>query len=204
MRDAVGLKQPFVLSASIGPRGDGYDPGEVMTWQEAQAYHSFQTDLFAQTEADLVTAMTITNAPEAIGIARAASDAKMPAVISFTVETDGRLPTGQPLGEAIMETDFESGATPAYYMINCAHPTHFAHVLEAGGSWLSRLKGLRTNASKCSHAELDDAEALDDGNPNELGLESAALRRLIPGLTVLGGCCGTDHRHIEAIAKAAA
>ncbi len=204
LRVAASMQKPFVISASIGPRGDGYDPGEVMSPQEAEAYHSFQTDIFAATEADMVTAMTITNTPEAIGVARAASAAKIPAAISFTVETDGRLPTGQPLGEAIMETDLESGASPAYYMINCAHPTHFAHVLEEGGPWIERLKGLRVNASKCSHAELDEAEALDDGDPHKLGLENAALRRLVPGLTVLGGCCGTDHRHIEEIAKAAA
>jgi len=205
LRAGASMAKPFVISASIGPRGDGYDPGEVMNWQEAEAYHSFQIEIFAQTQADMVTAMTVNNTPEAIGIARAASAAKMPAAISFTVETDGRLPTGQSLGEAIMETDFESSATPpAYYMINCAHPTHFAHVLEEGGPWIERLKGLRVNASKCSHAELDEAEELDDGDPQELGRENAELRRLLPGLTVLGGCCGTDQRHIEEIAKAAA
>ncbi len=204
LRAGAVMKKPFVISASIGPRGDGYDPGEIMSAQEAEAYHSFQIEIFAQTEADMVTAMTVNNTPEAIGIARAASAAKMPAAISFTVETDGRLPTGKSLGEAIMETDFESGASPVYYMINCAHPTHFADALKEGGPWIERLKGLRMNASKCSHAELDEAEELDDGDPLELGVESAALRRLLPGLTVLGGCCGTDQRHIEEIAKAAA
>ncbi len=204
VRGALPSQQPMVISGCIGPRGDGYDPGAVMSKKEAEAYHGFQADIFARTQADMITAMTITNTPEAIGIARAASSAGMPAVISFTVETDGKLPTGQPLGEAIMETDFESTTAPAYYMINCAHPTHFAHVLEKGEPWLGRLKGLRANASKCSHAELDEAETLDDGDPLELGRENAELRRLLPGLTVLGGCCGTDHRHVEAIAKAAA
>lgn len=204
LRDAFPPQKPMVISGCIGPRGDGYVPGEIMSKKEAEDYHGFQADIFATTQADMITAMTITNTPEAIGIARAASSAGMPSVISFTVETNGILPTGQPLGEAIMETDFESATAPAYYMINCAHPTHFTQVLEEGGPWLKRLKGLRANASRCSHAELDEAEALDDGDPLELGQENAGLRRLLPGLTVLGGCCGTDHRHVEAIAKAAA
>ena len=204
LRHEIAAPKPIVISGCIGPRGDGYDPGALMSNDEAYDYHSFQADIFSETEADVITGMTITNTPEAIGISRAASRAGMPCVISFTVETDGRLPTGQTLGEAIKETDFESTVAPAYYMINCAHPTHFSAVVEEGGAWLPRVKGLRANASKCSHAELDEAEELDDGNPQELGQENAALRDLMPDLRVLGGCCGTDHRHIEEIAKAAA
>lgn len=204
LRAEINAVNPVVISGCIGPRGDGYNPGDIMTIEQAQDYHAFQADIFADTEADCITGMTITNTPEAVGISRAASRAGMPCVISFTVETDGRLPTGQPLGDAIMETDFESAVAPAYYMINCAHPTHFRAVVEEGGAWLTRIKGIRANASKCSHAELDEAEELDDGNPQELGRENAALRALMPDLRVLGGCCGTDHRHIEEIAKAAA
>lgn len=203
LRSDMGLQRPVVLSGCIGPRGDGYDPGAVMSKEEAADYHGFQADVFAATDADMITGVTITNTPEAIGIARAGADARMPVVISFTVETDGRLPTGQPLGEAIMEVDFESPKPPAYYMVNCAHPTHFAHVLEEGGPWLARLRGVCANASTCSHAELDEAETLDVGDPAALGRENADLRRLVPSITVLGGCCGTDHRHIEEIAKAA-
>lgn len=202
LRAIMSVDQPVVISGDIGPRGDGYDPGALMSAKEAEDYHSFQADIFAETEADLITGMTITNVPEAIGIARAGAAAKMPVVMSLTVETDGRLPTGQPLGEAIMEIDFESPAPPAYYMVNCAHPTHFAQVLKEGGSWLSRLRGVRANASKCSHAELDEAETLDIGDPTELGDDNLALWRLAPSLNIFGGCCGTDHRHIEALAKA--
>jgi S-methylmethionine-dependent homocysteine/selenocysteine methylase len=204
LRDGSGADKPVVISGCIGPRGDGYDPGALMSIDEAQEYHGFQADIFAGTKADMITAITMTNAAEAIGLSRAAAAARMPVAISFTVETDGRLPTGQPLGDAIMEVDFESRVAPAYYMINCAHPTHFAHVLGADEPWLGRIKGLRVNASKCSHAELNEAPSLDIGDPLELGRENAALRRLLPGLTVLGGCCGTDARHIEEIARAAA
>lgn len=194
-------RSTMVISGCIGPRGDGYDPGEVMTPSEAEAYHSFQARVFAGTEADLITAITMTNTPEAIGLARAARRAGMPVVISFTLETDGRLPTGQPLGEAIREVDGATGRAPAYYMVNCAHPTHFAPVLEAA-PWAERLRGIRANASKRSHAELDAAPDLDDGDPVELGADYAALRARLPWINVLGGCCGTDHRHIEAICGA--
>ena len=196
------MSRPLVLSGCVGPRGDGYDPGALMSAADAEDYHAWQIGILAETAVDLVTAMTMTNAPEAIGFANAAAKAQTPAVISFTVETDGRLPTGQSLGEAILETDLEARTAPAYYMINCAHPTHFESVLREPGPWTARLRGVRANASKCSHAELDKAETLDDGNPRELGRENAALRRLLPTLNIFGGCCGTDARHIEQIADA--
>ena len=198
----VGLRGEFsglqsVLSGCIGPRGDGYDPGKVMSIDEAQSYHAFQVGVFAGTEADLVTAITITNAPEAIGIVRAAQSHGIPSVISFTVETDGRLPTGQPLGSAIEEVDDRTGGGPAYFMLNCAHPDHFRETLREGGEWRNRIRGIRANASRLSHAELDEADELDDGDPVETGRDYAELRKLMPHLVVLGGCCGTDHRHVE-------
>ncbi|HSH42900.1 MAG TPA: homocysteine S-methyltransferase family protein [Arenicellales bacterium] len=208
-RDAIGMltklrlelateRSPMVVSGCVGPRGDGYDPGSVMTPQEAEEYHSVQINTFAGTEADMVTAITMTNCAEAIGVARAAKKAGLPAVISFTVETDGRLPTGQPLDEAIRDVDAATGGSPAYYMINCAHPSHFSAILD-DADWLRRLRGVRANASRRSHAELDEAEDLDDGDPVELGADYAALRERFPWINILGGCCGTDHRHIEQI-----
>lgn len=191
----------MVISGCIGPRGDGYDPGKLMTAAEAEDYHGFQARVFARTQADQITAITMTNAPEAIGLARAARAAGLPAVISFTLETDGRLPTGQPLTEAIREVDAATGRAPAYYMVNCAHPSHFAHVLE-DADWARRLRGIRANASRRSHAELDAAPDLDEGDPAELGADYAAIRARFPWINVLGGCCGTDHRHIERICSA--
>ncbi|MBZ8134967.1 homocysteine S-methyltransferase family protein [Afifella sp. IM 167] len=188
-----------VLSGNIGPRGDGYVASLSMTAAEAEDYHALQIGAFATSGSDMVSAITMTNVPEAIGIARAAGKARMPLVLSFTVETDGRLPDGQPLGEAILATDAAAATRPAYYMVNCAHPEHFAHVLETGDGWRERIRGVRANASRLSHAELDEAETLDEGNPAELGELYRGLRRLLPNLSVLGGCCGTDHRHVEAI-----
>jgi homocysteine S-methyltransferase len=203
LRAAYADDQPFVISGNLGPRGDGYRADERMTADQARAYHAAQIDSFAGTEADMIAAFTMTYAEEAIGILRAARDAGMPAVISFTVETDGRLPSGESLAEAIRRTDAETDGYAAYYMINCAHPEHFADLL-ADGAWRERIRGLRANASKRSHAELDESTDLDDGNPARLGEEYRELRELLPKLNVLGGCCGTDHRHVHAIAAACA
>lgn len=191
-----------VASGCIGPRGDGYDPGKIMSWPEAAAYHKRQAAALAAAGPDMLSAMTMTNINEAIGIVRAAEGSEMPIAVSFTVETDGRLPTGDTLAEAIAAVDTVTDAYPSYYMINCAHPTHFAQTLEAGEEWTTRVRGIRANASRCSHAELEAMTGIDDGNPSELAAEYRELRRLFPNLTVLGGCCGTDIRHVSAIADA--
>jgi homocysteine S-methyltransferase len=191
-----------VISGCVGPRGDGYVPDSAMSAQEAEAYHRDQVETFAGSVADMVCAITINYVEEAVGIARAAQQADMPVALSFTVETDGRLPTGQPLKGAIEQVDEATSAYPCYYMINCAHPTHFERVLAAGEPWVERIRGLRANASRMSHAELNDAPELDTGNPAELGLEYAQLKTRLRQLNVMGGCCGTDHRHIEQIASA--
>jgi S-methylmethionine-dependent homocysteine/selenocysteine methylase len=193
---------PIVISGCVGPHDDGYNPAALLTADGAREYHSTQIGTFASTAADMVTAMTLTYAEEAIGVARAAAEAGIPAAISFTVETDGRLPSGQALGDAIEQVDAETAASPSYYMLNCAHPTHFAPVLEQGGHWRERIIGLRANASIRSHAELDESDELDEGDPADLGARYAELGGRLPRLTVLGGCCGTDHRHVAAIRDA--
>ncbi len=192
---------PMPISGCIGPRGDGYDPGRIMSEVEAEDYHGGQAQVFAATAADMVTAITMTNINEAVGVTRAANAARMPIAISFTVETDGRLPSGELLREAIETVDSKSGSVPAYYMINCAHPTHFETTL-VKADWTKRIRGLRANASRCSHAELEKATELDAGNPVELGQQYRAIRDRHSHINVLGGCCGTDHRHVEQIALA--
>lgn len=195
---------PMPISGCVGPRSDGYRPAEIMTVDEAERYHAPQIRTFADADADLVSAITMTNVPEAAGIARAARAAGMPSVVSFTVETDGRLPTGERLGDAITKVDDATGGSPAYYMVNCAHPTHFEDVLEAGAAWTGRIRALRANSSTLSHAELDESPTLDEGDPVALGAQYRALRTRFPHLNVLGGCCGTDHRHVREIARACA
>lgn len=210
--DAVGVidalrqtwngSQPFLVGGTVGPRGDGYRIDAAMSADEAADYHSFQISCFTETPIDVVTAMTICYTNEAIGITRAAQRAGLPVVISFTLETDGRLPSGMSLGEAVETTDAATGGYPTHYMINCAHPSHFDHALEGAGAWVLRVGALRANASMLSHAELDEATELDAGDPVDLAARYVALRSLLPSLHVVGGCCGTDHRHVDAIATA--
>jgi S-methylmethionine-dependent homocysteine/selenocysteine methylase len=196
-------ESPIVISGCIGPRGDGYVPSELMSVDQAEAYHSRQVETFAGTAADLVTAITMNYAEEAIGVARAAKNAGVPVVISLTVETDGKLPTGQSLGDAIEQIDAATSSHPSYFMINCAHPSHFSGVVEGAQPWTDRIHGLRANASKMSHAELNEAPELDAGDPEALGRDYALLKsRPLKYLNVFGGCCGTDHRHVDQMALA--
>lgn len=192
----------IVISGNIGPRGDGYEPGDQMSASEAEDYHGAQIRSLTQAGADLITVLTMTYLGEAIGVAQAAKAAEMPSVISFTVETDGRLPTGQSLGDAVEQVDAATGSSPVFYGINCAHPDHFDDVLEAGGDWRHRIGLVRANASRMSHEELDNAEELDAGDPIEFGQQNAHLRERFPNLVVLGGCCGTDEQHVGQIGQA--
>lgn len=193
---------PIVVSATLGPRGDGYLPGRSMSVEQARNYHGAQIGVFAQTDADLVSAFTINYVDEAVGITLSARDHRMPIVISFTLETDGRLPSGASLRHAIEQTDEATGGYVSYFMINCAHPEHFFGVLDGDEPWMRRLRGVRANASRRSHAELDAATEIDSGDPQELGEAYVRLRSRAPCLNVVGGCCGTDDRHVRAICQA--
>ncbi|WP_407158290.1 homocysteine S-methyltransferase family protein [Bradyrhizobium sp. STM 3557] len=193
---------PIVINGVIGPRGDGYKSGN-MDASEAEAYHAPQIAAFAEAGADMVTAFTLNGIDEAVGIVRAAKAAKsIPVAISFTVEIDGRLVKGETLREAIETVDRTTRYGPEYFMINCAHPSHFEGALNAGEKWSERIQGVRANASTKSHHELDESETLDSGDPVDLGRRYADLRRSFPSLRILGGCCGTDHRHVAAICEA--
>jgi len=195
---------PMLVSGNIGPRGDGYRVERVMSVREAFDYHAEQIGTFALCGVDLVSVFTMNYVEEALGVALAARAAELPCVISFTVETDGNLPTGEPLAQAIERTDEASDGYPAWYMLNCAHPTHFEQVLRGGGAWRERVRGLRANASRRSHAELDEAPDLDAGDPAALGADYRRLLPWLPKLAVVGGCCGTDHRHVASICAALA
>lgn len=205
LRDAYETPStPLVISGCVGPRSDGYAPESIMSVDEAQSYHSSQIATFSESDADLVSAFTMTNINEAIGVTRAAMACGMPVVISFTLETDGRLPAGETLQEAIEAVDKATQKAVLYYMINCVHPVHFEAMLASGAAWVARLHGIRANASRRSHAELDAAPDLDAGDPVELGGQYRDLVQRHSHFNVLGGCCGTDHRHVEQIAFACA
>ena len=202
LRDEFGENaRPVVLNAVCGPRGDAYAPEAAVAAREAEDYHAKQLGWLAGTNVDMVTALTFTQADEAIGFVRAARGVSLPAVVSFTVETDGNLPTGQALEDAIRDVDEATDGAAAYFMVNCAHPNHFFHVLD-GAEWSRRIRGLRCNASCKSHAELDESETLDDGDPVELAAQYASLLQRMSWINVLGGCCGSDLRHVAEIARA--
>ena len=188
-----------VVSGCIGPRADAYRPVDSMGEDEAEDYHAEQIEILANTDVDLVHAMTITYAAEAIGIARAAADLGVQVAISFTTETDGHLPDGTSLADAVAAVDAATVAGPVYYGVNCAHPTHFAPALPSGAAG-ARIKSVRANASKKSRAELDESPALDSGDPMELAADYLQLRTHQHSISILGGCCGTDARHVQAIA----
>ncbi len=192
---------PILVNGVVGPAGDGYQPGKVPDVAEARDMHRPQIRTLAQAGVDMVSAITMTNPGEAIGIAHAATEQHLPVVVSFTVETDGRLPTGELLGDAIRSVDAATNGAPIYYMVNCAHPDHFRDAISRGTDWVARIGGVRANASRLSHAELDVAETLDDGDPAEFGRLHADLAGLLPNLRVFGGCCGTDHRHVGSVSQ---
>lgn len=202
VRQDAELDRPCLISGCIGPRYDGYNPHDYMSLDQAEHYHGTQIQTFSETDADLVTALTMTGITEACGIALAAKKRGMPVVISFTTETDGRLPSGESLQQAVEQVDAMTGAYPLYYMINCAHPSHFESAIDQRQAWVERIGGIRANASCKSHAELDESTELDDGNPGELGLQYKQLKRHLHQLNVVGGCCGTNHRHVAAITQA--
>lgn len=202
IRDAWQARvSPILLNGVVGPAGDGYSPDELPTPETARAMHRPQIDALARSGVDMISAITMTNTGEATGITRCAAAFGLPAVISFTVETDGRLPTGESLGEAIDSVDAATGNGPLYYMVNCAHPDHFAETVKSDASWVGRIGGIRANASRMSHAELDNSDTLDQGDPEEFGTLHVELAKRLPGLRVVGGCCGTDHRHVGCVSK---
>jgi len=201
VRDEYPADAPIVVCGVLGPRGDGYRPGERMTAAEARDYHRAQLAIFADSELDYAAALTLSYPEEAEGVALAAADVGIPITVFFTVETDGRLPSGDPLGEAVVHVDAASAGTVASFGVNCAHPGHLPVELFGGADWTRRIRSYRANASRLSHAELDEAEQLDAGDPDELGRQFVELRDALPQLCVIGGCCGTDDRHLRAIAR---
>jgi len=202
LRDRVTRDASFLVSGSVGPRGDGYVLGDLMDADAAAEYHEFQIAHMATAGVDLVTAMTLGYVDEAVGVLRAAATVGVPAVVAFTVETDATLPSGMPLADAIEATDAATDGYATHFMVNCAHPTHFLAVLDPARPAFGRVAGVRANASTMSHAELDEMTELDDGDPAELAARYLELRERLPRLRVLGGCCGTDHRHVAAIVDA--
>jgi homocysteine S-methyltransferase len=204
VRDANPQLRSAMISGNLGPRADGYSSAQGMTAAEACSYHRRQIESLSDAGADVVTVLTLSYAAEALGIVLAARETGIKVIVSFTVETDGSLADGSMLGSAIELIDEQSDGYVSFYGLNCAHPGHMKPALTSGANWTHRIGAVRANASKLSHAELDALGTIDPGDPLELAAEHTALRTLLPNLTVFGGCCGTDVRHVDAIADAVA
>ncbi len=195
--DLVG----WSVGGMVGPRGDGYASAGPVDPDAAADYHRPQLASFAAAGISRACVLTLTEVGEAIGLSRAAADVGLAIGIGFTVETDGRLPDGTRLAEAVAAVD--AVAPPAYFVINCAHPSHILAGLQSDHdldtAWRERIGGLRVNASTMTHAELDESEVLDDGDPVQLAIDQQPLIDAFANLEVLGGCCGTDARHVAAM-----
>jgi homocysteine S-methyltransferase len=200
VREYASPETPMLVGGAIGPRGDAYNVGRTPDAAEAEDYHSEQILSFRKAGADHVTAMTFSSVEEAIGLARAAKAAQMPVVVSFIAANGGRLHGGETLEEAIRRVDAATGNAPDYYMINCTHPTEFEPGLTPG-DWIARLGGFMPNAVAMETLDLCTLGHLEDGDPAELGAQMADLARRFPHISVWGGCCGTDGRHIGQITR---
>jgi S-methylmethionine-dependent homocysteine/selenocysteine methylase len=188
-KDYETRKTKIVISGCVGTRKNSCHPSDLMTAIEAEEYHFPQVVTFADTEADLVTAAAMTDAEEAIGIVRAAQFMRMPVTVTFVVETDGKLPTGQTLGEAIARVDGETDQAPLYYGIHCQLTSHFTELFGCDMPWFERVR--------CIRAAKPDNYSLE-----ELGDRFRSLVRKHPHLNILGGCRGTDTHHVETICLA--
>ena len=187
----------MLLVGAIGPRGDGYVAGETPDPDEAAEYHAHQIRSFAAAGADLVSAMTMTSPQEAMGVVgrrparghpgrdRLHRRDRRPAARRHAAAATRSRPSTPPAGRTGSSSTARTPPTsrPAF----------------DGGAWQSRIAGLRPNASTMTHAELDAMEELDEGDLGLLASSLDALRPQLPSLAIVGGCCGTDSRHVAAL-----
>lgn len=189
------------IAGCLGPRGDAYGTGGSMTAEEAEEYHLTQLTTLKGTEADMAVALTFNNVPEAVGAVRAAGRVGLPIGVSLTLSSEGRLRSGPTLREAVEAIDAETGGAAAWMGTNCSHPMEFFPALDDAGPWLDRLRYFRPNAAMMDKLALCKLGHLEDGDPVELGGQMADLALRLPRADILGGCCGTDERHLGEIAR---
>ncbi len=190
----------ILFQGLIGPRGDAYEKNESITENEAEDYHSVQLETLKKADVDLALAITFNNIPESIGVARAAAKIGVSLGISLTLDSSSKLNSGPSLAEAIIAIDEETNQSPEFYLINCSHPLEYEPAIEPG-NWISRVRGVRPNASKMEKIELCQIGHLEEGDPEELGKLCGDLARRYPHMDIWGGCCGTWNSHLDEIAK---
>ena len=204
----------IVISGAMGPLGDAYQlseetrdgdgrsSGSGSRLEDVMGCYRGQVAALAEAGADMISIMTVTSTDEAVAAVLLAREASLPVWVSFTVETDGKLLDGRTGERFINDVDDATDRYASYFGINCAHPTHFLDALRGlSKEARARIREVRVNASDKSHAELDESEELDRGDPKVLGGLHAKIRELLPRLCVVGGCCGTDEEHVREMAK---
>lgn len=190
----------ILIQGLIGPRGDAYETNHSITEAEAQDYHSVQLQTLKSANVDLATAMTFNNVPESIGVARAAVEADVPLCISLSLDGSSNLNSGPSLAEAITTIDAATDSSVAFFMINCVHPLEYEPAL-ADEQWITRIRGVRPNASVMDKLSLCTIGHLEAGNPTELGKQMGDLMQRYPHMDICGGCCGTWDTHLDQIAE---
>lgn len=196
--------QQVAICGLMSCRGDAYRPAEAMTTQAAGGFHAWQADALAAAGVDLLLAATLPALSEALGLARAQAATGLPYLISFVARPEGTLLDGTPLNVAIASIDSAITPRPLAYLINCTHASIFRSAMrhQSNSSPLvrERVIGLLANTAALSPEELDDRHQLVEEVPETFGSSVSALHREL-GMKVLGGCCGTDQRHIECLAR---
>jgi S-methylmethionine-dependent homocysteine/selenocysteine methylase len=201
LRAQAGLQDRVYIAGVIGPRRDGYDPAGAPGTVEARAYHARQAEVLAACGVDLLYAPTFACASELIGVAQAMASTGLPYVLAPVLGEDGRLPDGTALADAIDAVDAAVVPRPLHVMVGCVHPSRVQAIAASGsaGALPDRVAGIKANASTLPPDQLDKLGRLDEGDCQLFARQMTALRR-DHGLRVLGGCCGTNDRHIAALA----
>lgn len=202
-RETGSATPPILIGGLIGCRGDAYRPQEALSRDEAAAFHAWHVERLAAAGVDFLVPQTLPALSEAEGLALAMARTGVPYVLSFVIRPTGTLLDGTPLGEAVERIDALAEPRPAAYMVNCVHPSGFREAflrqVDAWPNLRRRLVGLQANASRLSPEELDGRAELDSDDPATFARELAGLHTEL-GLRLLGGCCGTDDRHLAALA----
>ena len=204
IRESYGtFARKILIGGLMGCAGDAYRPEESMGTEEAAQFHQVQAHALADAGVDFLFASTLPARPEAVGIARALATTGAPYILSFIIRPEGTLLDGTPLKIVVNEIDDQVHPKPLGYMINCVHPVVMMKALENTANIPneihSRILGLQANTSSKRPEELDESPTLDTTEPQIFAEEMNVLRRNY-GFKIFGGCCGTNHRHIKAIA----
>ncbi len=205
IRKAYGeYARKIVICGLLSCRGDAYNQSEALTSNDAHAFHTWQANKLAEAGVDFLLAATLPALSEATGLAKALAATGKPYIISFVIRAEGTTLDGTPLKDAISRIDTDVNPRPIAYMSNCTHVSFFKtammHDAHSSSAVRKRVTGLLANTAAIKPEDLDDSEELVEEDPRTFGESVASLHGEL-GMKILGGCCGTDDRHIDHLAK---